>query len=211
MSRRSWILCGCLLLACKAEDTPPPLASAVIPVASAPLAPPSASSAPARAQALYEAIRGKGLSDALIAVRSDLKEQTGQASVGAGALARWANEGLRWTDLMAIPETTRGETLKDIATVRGRRICTSGQVTEISIDRTGTPVITWGTMRAGPDALSLLVGGSTRGIVRNSVARFCGIVAELNTYENTGGGTTTSVVLVGMFDLPENKTSAAGR
>lgn len=48
--------------------------------------------------------------------------------------------------------------------------------------------------------------GSTGALVESSRAKFCGVVVGQQHYQNSAGGVAHSVQLVGMFDLPENRT-----
>jgi len=49
--------------------------------------------------------------------------------------------------------------------------------------------------------------GSTGTLVGTNYARICGVITGLYDYSNSAGGTGHAVQIVGMFDLPENKTA----
>jgi hypothetical protein len=50
-----------------------------------------------------------------------------------------------------------------------------------------------------------LATASTGDLLDGHRARFCGVVTSRFSYENSAGGSTHSVRMVGLFDLPENR------
>ena len=56
-----------------------------------------------------------------------------------------------------------------------------------------------------------LAAGDTGTLVDGDRARFCGVTTGRYSYSNAGGGTTHAVQLIGMFDLPSNRSAAASR
>jgi hypothetical protein len=120
--------------------------------------------------------------------------------------ALWATRHMTWPALQAVEETKRSLVLKDSAVERGYRVCTSGSVVEIRVVRAGDVAYSHALLQnAAYDITHVLAVGSTRGLVEKSSARFCGLVVGRYTYENSGGGMSHAITLVGMFDLPENK------
>lgn len=118
----------------------------------------------------------------------------------------WSNERLTWDALSALPETTFGQAKKDIAAERGKRICLSAQVVDISKNANYSPPIYVGiSSNRRDDIISFFAIGSTDGIVQRSRATFCGVLTGTHDYENSGGGWSHSLVAIGMFDLPANR------
>jgi len=128
-------------------------------------------------------------------------------SVGAAWLALWGAENLRWSELQKVPETKYGLVMKDSDAHRGKRLCVKGQVIEIALDRTvpDHKVFIGGMFSGSGNIYRFIAVQSTGEIVQNSNARFCGVVAGQQHYENSIGGVAHAVQLVGMFDLPENR------
>lgn len=117
---------------------------------------------------------------------------------GAALLARYASRRLRWAELGAAPETTIGHALRDVDAERGRRLCVTGTVDHIERrDVEGRKVYSGQLTTAAGDAVSFVVAGSVGDIVKRSPASLCGVV--------TGATAGTTINVVGMFDLPENR------
>jgi hypothetical protein len=118
----------------------------------------------------------------------------------------WAADYLTLESLQAVDETRHAFVMKDSESERGRRICSSGTVVQISVSRdSGRSIATGLLITSGGDLLSFAAVGSTSDILPKSPARLCGVVIGKNDYPNSGGGTGHSVFVVGMFDLPQNK------
>lgn len=147
------------------------------------------------------------LREAIATTRLNMTDiQGADLSVGAAKLALWSAANLRWSELQEIPAGKYAMVMKDPDTQRGSRICTSGQIIEIAVDRTVSPKIFLGGMFDDSGRLYRFIAvGSTGEIVAESRAKFCGIVTGQQHYENSAGGVAHSVHLVGMFDLPENR------
>lgn len=115
--------------------------------------------------------------------------------------------GTLWTEIQALPETKRALVMKDPEPERGKRLCTSGSVVQITADRSAGLVLYEGAlMTPSSDFIRFISVGSSGELVDNSPARFCGVVTGIYSYANAAGGTTHSVRAVGVFDLPENKS-----
>lgn len=54
-------------------------------------------------------------------------------------------------------------------------------------------------------ALAIASAFSSGDLVKGSLARFCGFVVGQHSFKNTSGGTTLSIEIVGMYDLPETR------
>lgn len=127
---------------------------------------------------------------------------------GAGAFARWAAERLVWADVAVTEdETTVARVLKDSETERGKRLCAGVTVVEITTSGSGpTRVFVGGAVTGAANVLRFYAIGSTGDLVQRSQGRFCGIVMGRESYANSSGGMTHGIRVVGMFDLPENRS-----
>ena len=129
---------------------------------------------------------------------------------GAMLFAVWAGNKLRWTDV-AVPknETSFKLVMKDSDAARQKRMCVSGSLIEISKGNDDPKIFTGGLVSNYGDIYRFMAVGSTGELVAQSRARLCGVVVGQYAYANTIGGQAKSVMLVGMFDLPENKAATA--
>lgn len=127
-----------------------------------------------------------------------------QASMG---IAIWLDKkGAKIGDIKSLENSSRGKILKDSYNERGKKLCVTGQIIEIEVDRSGGfPTYHAGMMQNYSEATRMLAVGSTGDLVANAQATFCGVVVGKMGYTNAMGGTTTAPYLVGMFDLPENR------
>jgi hypothetical protein len=129
-----------------------------------------------------------------------------EADVGAMTFAVWSTKHMVWASIQKQPETKHALVLKDPVSERGKKMCSSGTMIEIRVDRsTGNPIYDGGIMSNGGKVTRFMAVGSSGELVENSPARICGIVTGTYSYGNSAGGTTHAVNVVGMFDLPENK------
>lgn len=117
---------------------------------------------------------------------------------GKQQLATYAAHKLRWADVDVAAETTIGRVLKDPELERGKRMCADGTIATIERRDLAARRIYVGSMRlADDDTVSFVAVGTTGDLVKRSTARFCGAVT---------GRAGSDVAMVGMFDLPENRT-----
>lgn len=148
------------------------------------------------------------LREAVASTRMEMSDvQGGDVSTGAAKLAIWGAENMRWADLQEIPTTKYGLVMKDPDAQRGHKLCASGRVIEIEVDRSvpGSKVFLGGMYDDGGRIYRFVALQSTGEIVADSHARLCGIVTGQQHYPNSAGGVTHAVHLVGLFDLPENR------
>jgi hypothetical protein len=163
---------------------------------------------PPREPTLSERVHGTdSLSGAILILAPHMGDVTdGTIHPTAALLAIWQSKHLRWNDLELMPDVRRADVMKDPDSHRGRKLCASGSIIEIHADNTvNPPVFFGGLMTSSYDMVRFVAVRSTGDLVQGSVGRFCGIVTGLESYANTGGGTTHAVFSVGMFDLPENR------
>ncbi len=134
--------------------------------------------------------------------------QGADVSAGAAKIALWGADNMRWDELQEIPTTKYGLVMKDSDTQRGQKLCASGEVIEIAIDNSipEKKIFLGGMYDDGGRIYRFIAVKSTGEVMANSRARFCGIVTGQQHYPNSAGGVAHAVHLVGMFDLPENKT-----
>lgn len=131
----------------------------------------------------------------------------GKISPGASILVSRLMERIPyWTEMMALPATTEKLVLKDASSERGKRVCVSGTIAEISITDlgSGSRIGEGGIITDGGTVVRFAAIGSTGSIVHDSYARFCGIAIGRYSFTNTQHTTTHAVYVVGLFDLPEN-------
>lgn len=149
------------------------------------------------------------IADALALLLPTLKDTENELDPGTMLFAVWAAMHLTWADLLQQPETHYGLVMKDADAERGNRMCGGASIVEIAVDDSAGVKLYRGIMIANYHVASFIAVGSTGHLVERSHARFCGIVMGRHSYANAGGGTTHSVSLVGMFDLPENRVANA--
>lgn len=135
-----------------------------------------------------------------------MKDTYNEPSMGAVLLAAWAARNLSWDDVSVKKnETSFALVQKDSDEARGKRMCQSGYLVQISKTDMPTGKVYNGLLTTyGGDLLDYYAAGSTGSLVARSRARFCGVVTGKFDYSNSGGGTGHAVEIVGMFDLPEN-------
>jgi hypothetical protein len=150
------------------------------------------------------------LNEAIGTFKRGMSDETDALSSGAKALAQWAIAGLKWSELKALPQTSRARVMKDADTERGKGICLSGSIIEITADKgAGEKVYIGGLSDERGGIYRFVNVGSSGDIVEQSHARMCGVVIGRIDYSNSMGGMAHAVQLVGMFDLPENKIRKA--
>lgn len=128
----------------------------------------------------------------------------GARNRGAWELARYASQHLAWRDVIVTDvETTIPLVLKDSDLERGKRLCATGSLADIEREDLDRRPVFVGVLRtADGDDVHFIAVGSSGSLVKRSTATVCGIVT---------GRAQKAVVLVGMFDLPENAQPAVER
>jgi hypothetical protein len=129
--------------------------------------------------------------------------------VGQAMLTGWAAIHLRWADIeVDASETSFPLVKKDPDAERGKRLCADVTVLDIAARGSGlgkryTGLMISKSLPTVPYAFTAV--RSTGDIVEHSAARFCGYVLALHRYQSNDGPREGLQVL-GMFDLPENRT-----
>ncbi len=135
--------------------------------------------------------------------------------IGAGTLlfSSWANLKMTWDEVSGESTTSFGRIMKDPGAERGKRGCWSGSVFEIhsSKNDSGETLYVGGLINQSVHPVRFVAVHSSGAIVEGSAARICGIVVGTFDYGNSGGGVTHAIQIVGMFDLPENRTFGAAK
>jgi hypothetical protein len=128
----------------------------------------------------------------------------------------WAKYRYPWSQLAALPETSFGKFKKDPSVERGKRLCATGLIGEITDATAGGTVgelparsSYGGKLAEGENVITFYAVGSTGSVVQGSTARFCGVATSIYSFPNTLGTTTHSVLASGMFDLPENRKASS--
>ena len=133
-------------------------------------------------------------------------DTTNNISVGAGMFAFWSADNLKWQDIQSLPKTTFPLVMKDPDLQRGKSICTSGSIIEIETERFKDKTFySGGLFSDSGDIYRFIAVKSTGDLVARSRGTICGIVTGRQSYQNSMGGVAHAVLLVGMFNLPENK------
>lgn len=152
-----------------------------------------------------------GYADALAMAQPLMVDVQNDDSDGAALFGLWAAKRMAWLDV-AVPkdETTWALTMKDSDETRGKRLCASGSIVQIEVEKTAAGKLGTGLLRSyGGNLYRFFAAGSTGDLVESSDCRLCGVIAGKYDYSNSAGGTGHAVALVGMFDLPQNRTKKA--
>ncbi len=82
-----------------------------------------------------------------------------------------------------------------------------GKIIQIAVEKEDIGKFHVGLIISDAGNLYRFLGVRSSGtLVGDSRAKFCGVVTGKYDYSNSAGGTGHAVKLVGMFDLPENRT-----
>jgi hypothetical protein len=137
------------------------------------------------------------LAEAIALARPEMASTSGDVARGGWLLAGYGAK-LRWADVDVEPETTIGHVLKDAEAERGKRMCAAGTLRSIERRDLERRKVYVGRLEiADGDAIAFIAVGTTGELVKRSAARFCGVVI---------GKAAEAVSMVGMFDLPENRS-----
>lgn len=171
------------------------------------IATPAPPQPPAEPTPLERIMTAHTLKGALKVAQPLFSDETNGDSDGALLLAVWGTDRLRWADVaVAKDETSTALVQKDPEEERGKRLCASGTIVEIKVERfDGGKAYVGELMTGGGSIFRFYTVGSSGALVGQSWARVCGVVVGKYDYSNSVGGATHAVALVGMFDLPENR------
>ena len=139
-------------------------------------------------------------------------DSTNKIDPGALVFGAWAAARMKWEDVaVAKDETTPKLVFKDPDEERGKRVCFTGQIIQIAVEKSPFGKFTNGLLSVGYYDTTLfhfLNVGSSGSLVDGNQARFCGVVIGRYDYSNSGGGTGHAIQVVGIWDLPENKPAS---
>lgn len=143
---------------------------------------------------------------AIAMIKPFMTDEVNTPSSGALILGGWSNEHLSWKQLLAQPKTKYELVMKDSDQERSKLLCVYGGILEITAQTVNELKFFEGGL-VDPDSGNIyrfIAIKSTGDLVERSMATFFGLVIGRFDYQNSGGGVTHSVQLVGMFKLPEN-------
>ena len=111
-------------------------------------------------------------------------------------LARYGK--LTWAEVDGAAETSIGHVQKDAEAERGKRMCAEGVIEKIERKDLDRRKVFIGRLRqADGDVIAFTALGTTGDLIKRAPAKFCGAVTGIDG---------DAVLLVGLFDLPENRT-----
>lgn len=147
------------------------------------------------------------LASAFAQTRPAMNVELDQVSSGTKELIRWASQRLRWSQIAVDDnETSFALARKDFEAALGKRMCVRGTIASITRQKFEEPLFV-GVLDAGArEILQFIAVRSTGTLVEQNEARFCGVIVGAITFESSRDGHGTGVSLLGMFDLPENRT-----
>ena len=215
-----FISLGLLVGACNKDPAhaPPATASTPRPTARQPAAEPPAD--PPReeeedegALLVKKVITAETLPDAIAAILPKMTDTANDVSPGAVLMALWGAKKMRWEDVdIKKDETSFALVRKDADEARGKRMCVSGPIIQIQVEKLPTGKIATGLLMSySQNLIHFAAVGSSGDLVEQHSARICGVVIGNYEYSNSGGGTGHAVQLVGMFDIKENNPKKASR
>jgi hypothetical protein len=148
-----------------------------------------------------------GMGQAVALCKPYMKDTVDAPSEGSLALGIWAAKHMKWANVsVARNETFFALAMKDSEEARGKRMCVSGTVAQITVERTEFGKFNTGLLVSPErDIYSFINVGSSGELVSNSPARMCGVITGRYQYANAVGGTSFALSIVGMFDLPQNR------
>lgn len=149
----------------------------------------------------------KSLQAAIEVTKPQMKHEHDNLSEGARFLTLWAADHAQLKNFVVQKnETSSALIKKDEDDARGKRMCVGGSVIQIA-KANREPVIYDGLlMNDSGNLFKFIAVGSTGKLLEHSAARFCGVVTGVYSYQTQGNQFRDAVRMVGMFDIPENKS-----
>lgn len=206
------LVAGGVLISSWMLNHPAPSAIAAVPSASSVARPVAVAPAPPKEPTREERIGATERFDLAVTLAQPImSDEFDKDSDGATLLVAWCiakiGSAFWWSDVgVTKDETSYALAQKDPDEARGKRMCTSGSIIQIEVEKTAGGKVNVGLMQNwNGNLFRFLAAGSSGTLVQGSSARMCGVVTGKFDYANSGGGTGHAIELVGMFDLPENK------
>jgi hypothetical protein len=162
---------------------------------------------------IKDVMGAKTFADAIKASEGLYKDGPPAKNEPGGGLATvtvttWAARHIVGSDVfVAENETTLPIALRNPRRERGRRLCASGKIMYLAPKGEGLDQFAHGMLETKEGMVEFLAVGMRGALTQNSQARFCGAVMA-NAKYSTGILAGFAVTMVGMFDLPENKSDA---
>lgn len=155
------------------------------------------------AQELLVPVTDLGTALKLMTPRFEDVDIEGSSNDSVVEMVKWSVHNLTWKDLGTLEKTSFAKVKKDSDAERGKLLCSSGSLVSIRTIKSGS-IYDGLLMTPSSNIISFFAVRSSGELVERSVAKICGIVVGKYSYRNSGGGTTHSVSVIGLFDLPEN-------
>jgi len=151
----------------------------------------------------------RSYSDVVEKLKPLMEDGYNEVPTGTAMMGIWAAKNMKWLDIaVALDETSYARVMKDSQEERGKRLCATGQIVQIEVERLKFGKVATGLLLTGRGNLfHFSAVGSSGDIVERSRARICGVVTGKYSYSNSGGGTGHTVQVVGMFDIVENHSA----
>jgi hypothetical protein len=160
-----------------------------------------------------DGITATSLGSALDQTRSKMVDgPASPLSEGVKLFGGWAQQHLAWEDIdPKAPETTVARADADPVGERGKKLCESGTIIEMTSDDLRGAKIAIGVLaRNSVEILQFVAVRSTGSLAERSNVRFCGIMAARVDRAARTGGMGNLIQVVWMFDLPENRKPLPG-
>jgi hypothetical protein len=134
---------------------------------------------------------------AIAIARPVFADTTDDLGEGAQLLAIYAAAKLRWSEVDVPAETTIRDVQTHVELGRGKRLCATGEIRQITRRDLGGRTVHVGRLRTGDvDEVAFVAVGTMGDLVDRSSGRLCGVVL---------GTSPAAVSILGMFDLAENR------
>ena len=145
------------------------------------------------------------LAGAIAAARPLMTDESDTVGAGTLVLLGWSFRHLKWHDVAVKHDETSYDQVQDnVDAQRGKRMCVSGKIQVFNRVRTESASHVAGVLDApGGHRFIFRVVGDTGELDVGTSARICGVVTGRNPVANAEGP-ARAVILVGMFDLPQN-------
>lgn len=130
-----------------------------------------------------------------------MRDTVNDIDQGTALFALWSMKKLRFADVSVVnDETTPQLVLKDSVEELGKRLCYSGSLVQIEVERIQSEKMTNGLLLTpGGSLIRFFAAGSSGSLVQGDQARICGAVTGKHDYANSAGGTGHAIKVVGMF------------
>lgn len=217
LSLAAVLLTAVILANCKKkeDDAPPPLPSAAPDPAPPP--PPMPSAVPTTTAVQLQPVppapgqAPSTLGEAIMFAKPQMRDSTGSPDEGSATLLKyWLDKKYAWAQLEAVPPTTEAAFLANPDAERGKRICTTGVVQQISQANPNPPQHEGLITAQTGESVSFGAVGDVTGIKQGGPGKFCGIASGIQNMTTPDGRQVRAIRCVGMFDTPANRGGGGG-